>query len=97
MYLTCYPYIENLPPRPYVLRPPSKVPLISIGSFSVWVPLDAGMGRLARLVRLKKFMGDDFAGPAETATAKATMAAATEAFMSIVGLAKIGKVENLSD
>jgi hypothetical protein len=55
------------------------------------------MGRLARLVRLKKFMGDDFAGPAETATAKATMAAATEAFMSIVGLAKIGKVENLSD
>jgi hypothetical protein len=55
------------------------------------------MGRLARFVRLKKFMGDDFAGPAETATAKATMAAATEAFMSIVGLAKIGKVENLSD
>jgi hypothetical protein len=35
---------------------------------------------------LKKFMGEDLAGPAETATAKATIEAATEAFMLIDGI-----------
>jgi len=44
------------------------------------------MGRLARLDMLKKFMGADLAGPAETATAKAMMEAATEAFMLMVGI-----------
>jgi hypothetical protein len=41
---------------------------------------------------LKKFMGEDLAGPAETATAKAMMEAATEAFMLMVGVVEAGKV-----
>ena len=69
--------------------------MISIASLSVWEPLEAGIGKLARLFRLKKFMGDGLLGPAETATAKATMAAATEAFMLIVGKVGVGKAGEL--
>ena len=68
-----------------------------MGSLSVWEPLEAGIGRLARLFKLKKFMGEGLLGPAETARAKATMAAATEAFMLIVGLVGIGKAGKLKD
>lgn len=52
-----------------------------MGSLRVSVPALAGIGSEARLVRLKKLRGDDLAGPAEAAAAKARMEAAMEAFM----------------
>lgn len=39
---------------------------------------------MARLLRLKKFLGALYEGVAEAATAKAKMEAATEAFMLVV-------------
>jgi hypothetical protein len=60
--------------------PPSKS-VTSIAASRVSLPLDAGMGSEARLLREKKFIGADLAGPAATAVAKAMIAAATEAFI----------------
>lgn len=49
------------------------------------LPFDLGMGREARLVRLKKFFGEALAGPAEAVAARAKIEAAIEAFILIVG------------
>jgi hypothetical protein len=63
--------------------PPSNL-VTSMGAVRVSVPFDAGIGTVARLEREKKFIGEDWAGPAATAAANAMMMAAMEDFMMMI-------------
>jgi len=55
-----------------------------MGAVRVSVPFDAGMGKVARLEREKKFIGEELAGPAAAAAANAMMMVATDDFMLMV-------------